>query len=776
MSLFFAILSFFLPIKVYGQEEETNKQEKILEELMNDPYVKEHLGWKLVIGQHPMYLLIDEDRGTPRVGERVPPWGAPNKEGYVERVKRNLSSLDKIEGLRINYQWSAVELNHMCENFPDVYKELKKHYESGMLNFVDGSYSQAHLQVLSSESNWRQFEYGQEVYKDLFGKNIEVYARQETGLHHQVPQLLEKFGYRFATLPAFHAAVEVVEGPFEFISQMGRFEAQTGDEFLEWVGLDGTAVPTYISIHLGWGDIRERVELQKDLYSSPKIIGVFPDMDEVSKDRFDDYYRLFDWVLLRDALIDRYEAAPPRAKARIHSYWSYIEGTWAEELMRVMRQAEEKALMAEQMVAMAKAAGVETDAGAQIKELWKEILKSQHHDISWNEVTDLRRKSIDRLEGVIEKSEEMMAEISEKLVKEDNDSVSVFNGRARGRSCLVELEKGKALESEYDFQEFDGRSIGFVHVPAGGFKSFKVTQEAIESKKTAVPKTINGKLYSIELSEEGLIKQIQDWGGEEILECGEYLGGEIRARIGKKWVDNRKADVEYYSGPVADIVVRSVMLGDIPLKERYYFYKNVPGIKVELEFDFDGNEVGHMWFDETKINVYYPTNGKKVYHDIPFGYVEGRESRPLFATNWVYCGGLAYVNRGTVKHRVEDGVIANVLAWGSNHFTNRLHWDWVDSDQYDIRLYGKQKIEYHLLPVGEFDGNRIARVAGTAVMPVYVCDGQGEKSFYEMGDSSLKITSVYEKDGQVFARGYQLPTEGSEYKEWEIFNQPILNP
>ncbi|MHC4843275.1 MAG: glycoside hydrolase family 38 N-terminal domain-containing protein, partial [Planctomycetota bacterium] len=335
MSLFFAILSFFLPIKVYGQEEETNKQEKILEELMNDPYVKEHLGWKLVIGQHPMYLLIDEDRGTPRVGERVPPWGAPNKEGYVERVKRNLSSLDKIEGLRINYQWSAVELNHMCENFPDVYKELKKHYESGMLDFVDGSYSQAHLQVLSSESNWRQFEYGQEVYKDLFGKNIEVYARQETGLHHQVPQLLEKFGYRFATLPAFHAAVEVVEGPFEFISQMGRFEAQTGDEFLEWVGLDGTAVPTYISIHLGWDDIREH------------------------------------------ALIDRYEAAPPRAKARIHSYWSYIEGTWAEELMRVMRQAEEKALMAEQMVAIAKAAGVETDAGAEIKELWKEILKAQ---------------------------------------------------------------------------------------------------------------------------------------------------------------------------------------------------------------------------------------------------------------------------------------------------------------------------------------------------------------------------------------------------------------
>jgi len=772
--LYCILLSMILPLIVYGQEEMSSKQERILQELINDPYVKAHLGWKLVIGQHPMYLLIDEDRGTPRVGERVPPWGAPNKEEYVERVRRNLSSLDKIGDLRINYQWSAVELNHMCENFPDVYQQLKKHYDNGMLDFVDGSYSQAHLQVLSSESNWRQFEYGQQVYKDLFGENVDIYARQETGLHHQVPQLLDKFGYRFATLPAFHAAVEIVEGPFEFISQMGRFEAQTGDEFLKWVGLDGTTIPTYLSIHLGWGDIREQVELQKDLYSSPKIIGVFPDMDEVPKDRFEDYHRLFDWVLLRDALNERYEAAPPRAKAKVHSYWSYIEGTWAEELMRAMRQAEEKALLAEQMYCMAKLAGVEVDKGEAIKEMWKEILKSQHHDISWNEVTDLRRKSIDRLKGVIEKSEAMMAELSEKLVNKDSDSINVFNGLTRDRVCFVELEKGKALESEPDFQRVNGRCIGFVRVPAGGYKSFQITDKATVSKAADLPKRIEAKHYSIDLTDDGLMKQITTIEGKGLLKTDELLGGEIKARIGREWVNNRMADVKYHSGPVADIVERATKLGDIPLKERYYFYKNVPGIKVELEFDFDGNEVGHMWFDETKINVYYPTGGQKVYHDIPFGYVEGRSSRPLFATNWVYCGGLAYVNRGTVKQRVEDGVIANVLAWGGNHFTNRLHWDWVDSDQYDIRLYGKQRIEYYILPVGEFDGSKIVQQVTDITSPIHTTMGRGEKSFYHMDAEDRAITSVYEKDGQVWARGYQLPTNGNKkYRNWEIFNQPV---
>ena len=38
---------------------------------------KKHFNWKIALLQHPMYLLINEDRGEPVVGERVPPWGSP---------------------------------------------------------------------------------------------------------------------------------------------------------------------------------------------------------------------------------------------------------------------------------------------------------------------------------------------------------------------------------------------------------------------------------------------------------------------------------------------------------------------------------------------------------------------------------------------------------------------------------------------------------------------------------------------------------------------------
>ena len=590
-------------IDEFEEEAESEMQEKMLRELMADPYVKEHLGWMLVIGQHPMYLLIDEDRGEPPVGERIPPWGAKNKEGYVERVKRNLSSLAEIDQLKINYQWSAVELEHMCEHFGDIYEKMKEFYRKGQLDFVDGSYSQAHLQVLTSESNWRQFEYGQKVYKDLFDKNVDIYARQETGLHDQVPQLLKKFGYNFAAMPAFHAAMELVSGKFELVVQEGLFEPVAGDDFVNWIGLDKSTVPLYTNIALGWGSIRRAYELQQDMYSAPKIISIFPDMDEVPQQVFEDYSSLFDWVLLSEGLEKRYQAAPPRGSARFYCYWSYLEGVWAEELMRTMRKAEDAAGLAEQVYCMGKLAGVDVDKSKDIENVWKTILKSQHHDISWIEVTDLKRKSINRMKKATENCNQMMADVSKKLIEPDADSMAVFNGLPTARKCLVTLEGKQSLKGS-EFQQFKDQSIGFVDTPAGGFKAFKLKADAPSSNRGPLPEKIKTNHYSVELTDQGLMKQITTSDGKKLLKTGDYLGGEIKARIDKKWVNNRNAECSFYWGPVCDILERKTSLADIPLAERYYFFKDPPFIKAKIEFDFDGNTVGYMWFDETKINVY----------------------------------------------------------------------------------------------------------------------------------------------------------------------------
>jgi hypothetical protein len=64
-------------------------------------------------------------------------------------------------------------------------------HEKGVFDFVNGTYSGAHLHILGSESNWRQLEYGLEVFERLFGKKVKVFAFQESALHQQLPQILK---------------------------------------------------------------------------------------------------------------------------------------------------------------------------------------------------------------------------------------------------------------------------------------------------------------------------------------------------------------------------------------------------------------------------------------------------------------------------------------------------------------------------------------------------------------------------------------------------------
>lgn len=741
-------------------------------QIKKDPFIKEHLGWKLAFCQHPMYLLIDEDRGNPTVAERIPPWGAKCARDYAERVRRNLQSLTRFPHLKLNYQWSALEFQSLADAFPELLEEMKEQYRKGSLDFLDGTYSQAHLQVFGSESNWRQFEYGHEIYKNLIGKRIDLYARQETGLHLQLPQLLKIFGYKYVYLPRFFATIEIIDGPMEFTTSQRGIGLVNGDEFVNYVGLDGSTIPTYLNVKVP-NEEACRTVFQQDLFGGPKLWHYFPDMKEIDQAVFD-RFSLFDFVRLGDALDERYSLAPPRAKARIFTYWSYTEGVWAEELLRKNKQAEATAVLTEEINSMGKLANLNSDRNIEIRENWKTILKSQHHDVSWIEVTDLRRKSINRLDSAIVDNNRIMSDITGKLVAESIKSIAVFNGLPRPRKCLVELEGEKSLGSVSAFQEFGGKSIGIVALPSGGYRSFENVKGSSSSLKKNMPQKIDTKHYSVELSNEGLIRQLTTVNGKELINSSEYLGGEIRAQVRGNYVNNRQAEVQYYTGPVCDIIERKTMLGDIPVVEKYYYLKNAPFIKVDVEFDFAGNEVGNIWIDKSKMNIYYPTQGSEIYYDIPFGYTDGRQGRPLFPINWLYSNGLVYVNKGTIKHFVEKGVVGNVVAWGNDRFTNRIHWDWISRPPYDIRLYGKQKIEYYLVPFDEFNASNIIHTVENITAPTYLIPGEGEKSFYRIDNMDLGITAIYSGDGEIWVRGYKIPSDDkSKYRDFEIFNEPL---
>ncbi|MGA2177929.1 MAG: hypothetical protein ABSH38_23520 [Verrucomicrobiota bacterium] len=762
--------------------------------LAEEPFnLQQHFNWKIALCYHPMYLLVDEDRGVPVVGERVPPWGAPTAEAYVERVKRNLDAVEKDPEAKLNYEWSACELDALAQRFPDVMQRLRQAYDRGQLDFVDGAYSQAHMSTLESESNWRQFEYGLEVFQRLLGKKIVVYASQESQLQPQIPQILGHFGYKYMVMPAFPWKVTITKGPFDLLGSPGFYLAK-GAEFINATALDGTSLPAYFPTYCS--DFDPNTVQMRDLWSTPPLWIDFPDMAEYGNP----LDKRAKPVLLEHALDERFQAAPPRASGRVGTFESYVEGVWAEEHLRANHLAEENAVLAGNLLAMAKRAGPpEENRQTELRDIWNTILKYEHHDVMWIEVTDLRRKAITNFLDCIERSRKLMAEAATQLVEKPDRSVAIFNGASQPRSVLLEVNPAQIPGGGGKFQKFGDRYLGFRELPAGGFKSFPLAPDGwVESKEQELPDRVATDDYNVELSKEGLIKQITTAKGEKLLAPGDYLGGEIRAAIGNQWVNNRSAACRFYDGDVCSIVERSGLFGvdeaggkqaadasgklsesaavqkKFPLRECYYFFKHQPEIKAELEFDFNGNTIGDFHIEETKLNVYYPTAGGDIYHDIPFGYLPAQEREQLFATTWLYCGGLVYVNYGTIKHWIDGGVMANTMAWGGRRFSNRIHLSWTNARQYDLQLYGKQTIDYDLIPFGKFDGPAITRAVQDLRTPICMFPGSGQKSFYQMTDPSLAVTSLFEKDGDVWVRGYQMPsaTKG-QFRDWEIFNRPL---
>jgi hypothetical protein len=719
-----------------------------------------------------MYMFIDEDRGVPIVGERTSPWGAPDAGVYVGRIRRNLASLEKIPSLRLSYDFPGVDIESIARDFPDVVEQMQLMHKRGVFDFVNGTYSGPHLHILSSESNWRQFEYGLEVFEKLFGKKVNTFAFQETGLSQQLPQILKFFGYEMITAPGgFPWAMEIVDGPFEMESSNKGTNFLREEEFVWAEALDGTQLPFYL-VEPGWANVQRAIEL--GLATPPPVWLHCPDMEEVDEKTCDSIAELNDFVLLETELLKRVKEAPPHATARIFSYWSYAEGVWGEELLRANRAAELAAVLADGVQAMGRQAGSSLDRTEELRKIWRSIIKYQCHDVMWIETTDLRRKGINHDNEGAAKTQTIMGEIAGTLMGSNGNSLAIFNGLPTARRALIEIDGKEVPGGGPAFQAFEGKALGVREIPPGGFRSFPLGGAA-PSQEIALPSKITTAHYTVELAN-GLIKQITTAAGQDLLKTGNYLGGELRAMVHDQWVDNRSADGHLYEGEVCYILSRSASLGDIPVKERYFFFRNENLIKAELEFDFQGNEVGNFWMDETKINVYYPTGGGGIYHDIPFGYLSGRGNRTLFATNWIFCGGLVYVNWGTVKHWVRKGVIANVLAWGGNTFDNRSDFEWVEQQQYDLKLYGKQTIKYALIPVGEFDGNRIVRAVTDLTAPVFVTEGSGEKSFYEVKNKNLAATAIYAKEGKVWARGYKLPDRtDTRFRDFEIFNCPITD-
>ena len=300
----------------------------------------------VILVEHPMWLIIKE---CSVCAERTPPWGAPDVKTYSERLSRNLKTLEDNPRAKMNYEFSAGELEDIHQDYPDLANRMRGAIKRGQLQLVNGTYSQPHLQILSLEANIRELAVGKQTLHDLYDFDVRAYAMQEPSYADQTPQILKALGYDFAERGAF-------------ITRLHYVRRDSLSDLQSWRGLDGTTIE-----FLNWP-----MRNQRD-----GAFITFPDMEAIDLKEDTEYISLEDYV-------NRLYAKRTGRESIVVPYipWSYLEGTNAEALSRANTETETALIQAESLEALS---SMWSSKPAQdMTPLWKVWLKCQHHDAYWS--------------------------------------------------------------------------------------------------------------------------------------------------------------------------------------------------------------------------------------------------------------------------------------------------------------------------------------------------------------------------------------------------------
>lgn len=741
------------------------------------------MDWKIALAQHPMYFLIKEDT---LCAERTPPWGAQSIEEYVDRVKQNLATLRQCPELKIGYEWSGLELELLAQDAPEVFQEMCALAQEGQIAFYNGTYSQPHLQTLSSESNYRQFEHGMRVYQEMCDRPVRTYAHQEASVHDQVPQLLQAFGIKYGILPGgFFSTLVWLDGGEIILRGSQPYFAQ-GSEFAAWRGLDGTEIPLYLRTY-HQANLKDWVT-HRVVYGQlrvPPIILANPDMISIDEDWLA-RHKGVELVLLDDVLGEELKAHPPQSKVRHFCNWSYIEGIRAEELSRSDWQAEVSSLRAEALNALAYALlGRPADCTERI---WKTILATQHHDVYCFCGPEIRDKSIGWLQEAAHDAMRMADDAAQAIVAHINceeqagqplvvfrttphtqESVVMFETAVE--NPMIVNERGQSIPSEsVPGEDGSGRVRFLADMPGLGFATYSVR----EGGECAVESEIDGPLnfenahYRVTIHPDGTFTSlVAKPSGYELLDPATVCGNQLaaidstglspkRARTGsdrtkERWWETMarwqppRPGPELRWEPTAPPRIRRSPLGvtlTIPGKMgskveatlMVALYRELARIDLSWTFMFDTASIGIFYDDNSKLRIQWPLSfDGDIHHDIPFGVVQTRQERPFFPVSWVDVSdgeiGLAYFHQGTPKHWVSNRTLVNLFAWGedTDAIGNRMGSNlWLKS--FDQRLRGSHTIHCALYPhTGDWRSADVIGAARSYGSPpvAYLADAHG---------------------------------------------------
>lgn len=682
-----------------------------------------------------------------------------------------VDKLKQFPNWKINLELEPESWDSIALSDPAAYAEFRRLFAdqspNGRIEYVNPSYGQSYLFTISGESVIRQFYYGMKTLRRHFpGAVFSTYSSEEPCFTSALPQILRSYGFRYASLKNPNTC-------------WGGYTRAFGGELVNWIGPDGTAIPTAP---------RYSIEALKP-HSTWETIASGNDSAYVEA-AFHSGIRHPVGMCLQDAgwangpwLRGRYYK--PTVYATWRGYfekiadkgnsqdWRFTQEDvlaglmWGAQVLqriaREVRHSENRIIQAEKLASMAWIWGGRPWPGDAFDESWRTLLLSQHHDCwivpyngkpghTWaDKVVEWTGETNRKCDSIIQKS----------ILPVGRGFVRVFNTTGVERDEYVQA----------------GNRWYAVKAPPMGYATVRVADSVAASGvmvlRQGATRVIETDLYRmvIDTARGGVITSwiARRLGGKELVQKGRgfnELRGNFYNEGGMRSSTENPAEVQVSSeGPEIKVRIKGTLAKN-PFTQVLTLRMGEPRVDVHLQIDWQGNPAIGEYYeaprdtavrkayydDEYKLLALFPVDldSQKVYKNAPFDVTESRLDN-TFYNRWDSIKNNVILNWVDVT----DGAGAYGMALFSDHTTSYAHGRAFPlglTVQYsgnglfyrNYTLDGPTVLDYALLPhTGRWDKARIWTEGTKWNEPLIACaaaDG-GTRSLLR-ADAGVEISSL----------------------------------
>ena len=437
-------------------------------------------------------------------------------DGHMPRtsLKNVLDGLDHYPGWKVSFEIEPYSWAVFAKSDPQSIERLRKFLDddtpAARVELVSAAYGQTYAWNINGESNIRQLIYGREEIHAVFPKvRVDTYAVQEPCWTSCLPQLLKSLGYKRAVLPNSTC--------------WGGYHAPTLDaDLMNWIGPDGSSIPTvprYASDKLVGPATEENARPTAEFIERCLAAGVAHPAGTILQDMgwagrpwgMEIPHEIF--LAMKHVTWREYaETIATPASKDWHASQEDMRGALAwgatilQRIAQIVRASENQILQAEKMASMAKLLSGAAFPIDDLKQAWKYLLKSQHHDVwivpynrrpggTWASEADERRTIIDQTcKKIIQNSSEAMIAKSTvsasdaKLVRLFNttgfqrkDAALIDVAEVASQNLIAEDSQGQKLPCQLlaaDEKSGTSKLMVLADAPAMGFTTIRLNSSA----------------------------------------------------------------------------------------------------------------------------------------------------------------------------------------------------------------------------------------------------------------------------------------------------------